>query len=347
MGAPLRLGAAGLLFALALFGAACSSDKSYAVVTLRMSQGELTGVKRFLVYVENGPSRQKVLYFQQQEIAELRLTPTETTTLSVSFNSNYAGNLRVGVEARDSLDAVLAYGVAEKMIDPGHKIDLDVALTRGAIAPPLGSGQPDAGGEAGIPLSACMPTAPAMCGAGKTCVVDCVGTNPDGRCATGGAGKDGDACVANLDCEPGSSCIPYKCGGLCRKFCATDADCPEGVCSQRIVCGQTPTEHRYCLRSCDPRLAAPNACPGNHKCLLFVGARTACDCVPDGKRTRGDGMDCDTTEDCAPGLMCIRTTTSVCRPICKRSDPTGCEPGRICADIPDPAYATWSACIPP
>jgi hypothetical protein len=349
------VGAAGVL---ALSGLAvaglggCSSDKSYAVVTVRMAEGELTDISQFIAYVSNGASRESTLYYPQSPLRPrdaIRLTPTETTDFSVSFADSYAGTLRVGVEARN-VNEVLGYGVAEKAIDPGHKIDLDVAIRRGDRAPVVGvdGGVPaDAGGDALV--SACEFTNPAPgCGANRSCIVKCSGTGVAlGVCAAAGIGKDGDSCRMKEDCEPGTQCFMYACGNVCRKFCNVDADCPGGACNRKISCDGKTTDQKFCSRSCDPRGEGKDpTCQGNFRCLMF-NESPSCDCV-EATRLGADGAACQTTPDCAPGLMCVQmgSAASVCRPICKRSEPTTCAAGRICVELSDPRYVVWSACVP-
>jgi hypothetical protein len=325
---------------------ACSDDKSYAVVTVRMAAGEVNDVAQFVVYVENGPTRNSILYYPQvprgTRDGTFRLTPQDSIDFSVSFASSYAGLLKIGVEARN-VNEVLGYGAAEKSIDPGHKIELDVSIQRGARAPVLGV--PDAGAPDTSPVSACAFTNPAAtCGPGQTCVVSCSGAMPLGKCAPGGTGKDNDLCRDNQDCEPGTQCFNYTCGRVCRKFCNTDADCSGGSCNRRVSCNM-PTEQRYCSRACDPRGTATGGCPGSFRCLLF-NENPSCDCT-EPTRTGGDGAECEFTTNCLPGFMCVMmgSPKPVCRPICKRTEPD-CAPGRTCAELADPLYVTWSACVP-
>ena len=343
------------LVALALAAATlggCSADKSYAVVTVRMAEGELTDVAQFIAYVFNGTTRMDTLYYPQSPLRPrdaLRLTPTETVDFSVSFSSNYAGTLKIGVEARN-LNEVLGYGVAEKAIDPGHKIELDVAIRRGDRAPVVGvdAGMPgDAGGDALV--SACEFTNPQPgCGANRSCVVRCSGSGVAlGMCSGAGVGKDGDTCRMREDCEPGTQCFMYACGNVCRKFCNSDADCPGGACDRRVSCDGKTTEQRFCSRTCDPRGEGKDPiCQGNFRCLMF-NETPSCDCV-ETTRTGMDGAPCELTTNCAPGFMCVKMgdAPSICRPICKRADPASCAAGRTCVELSDPRYMVWSACVP-
>jgi hypothetical protein len=330
--------------------AACSSDKSYAVVTVRAAEGELAGITQFVAYVSNGPAREDILYYPPAPLPArdaIRLTPGETTDFSVSFGSNYAGVLKIGVEAR-TLNEVLGYGAAEKTIDSGHKIEMDVAIKRGDRAPVVGvdAGAPvDGAGDA--LTSACDFVNPVACGGSQSCVVKCSGTGvPLGQCAAAGIGKDGDVCRANQDCAPGSQCFSYACGSVCRKFCNSDADCPAGgTCTRRVSCDGVATAQRFCATGCDPRGEAKDVCQGQLRCLMFNEVPT-CDCT-EATRIGDDGAECDLTTNCKPGLMCVQTgaAKSVCRPICKRSAPD-CAAGRVCAELSDPRYMVWSACIP-
>lgn len=329
---------------------ACSDDKSYAVVTVRMADGELTDIAQFVAYVSNGPARQSVLYYPQSPRGTrdgFRLTPQDTIDFSVSFASSYAGPLRIGVEAR-TLNDVLGYGASEKTIDPGHKIELDVAIRRGDRAPVLGvdaGAPPDAADDAAA-VSSCDFVNPSTCSSGETCVVKCSGDGVAlGQCIAAGTGKDGDLCRVNSDCERGSQCFTYACGRICRKFCNSDNDCPGGTCSRKVSCDGKASQQRFCSRGCDPRGAAKDICQGDLRCLMF-NEFPSCDCT-ETTRTKGDGVACEFTTDCLPGFMCVMTGTAtpVCRPICKRSAPD-CAAGRTCVELSDPRYMVWSACVP-
>jgi hypothetical protein len=342
-----KLASAAALLVIGMVVGACSSDKSFAVVTVRTSQGELTGITQFVAYVSNGPMRESILYYPPSPLSDrdaIRLTPSETTDFSVSFSSSYAGLLKVGVEAR-TLNQVLGYGAAEKTIDSGHKIEMDIAIQPGAQAPIVGV-DAGAGGDTGAPVSACDFVNPSACSVGQTCVVKCSGTGvPLGQCTAGGIAKDGEVCRTNQDCAPGSQCFTYACGRVCRKFCNSDADCPGGTCSRRVSCDGVSTQQRFCASNCDPRGAAKDVCQGELRCLMFNEVPT-CDCT-ESSRTGDDGATCELTTNCKPGLMCVKTgdAAPVCRPICKRSAPD-CAAGRICAELSDPRYMVWSACIP-
>lgn len=356
------------LAALSLLGtifavAGCSSDKSFAVVTVRTTEAELNNVAQFEVFVSNGATLSQPLFYppvpdtDPTNPTKYRLTTTETVDFSVSFNDSYTGVLKVGVEPRDAVGTPLAYGEATKMIDPGHRFDIDVPVTIGARAPASREGAPPdapplvdgAGADGGpIPL-ACDPTNPAgTCATGETCTVNCLSAAPVGRCAVAGAGVEGTACQANDECAPGTQCFRYACGGVCHKFCKTDADCPTGgTCTRTVSCGTLNTGHKFCAMPCDPRGAATGGCNGGLRCLLFAMESTICDC-PDAARAATDGQPCEDTSKCAPGLICVQmgTPTPLCRPICKLSD-HDCEAGRTCTELLSPKYVTWGACVPP
>jgi hypothetical protein len=339
----------------------CSEDKSYAVVTVRMAEGELTDISQFLVYVRTGATN-SILYYPaspNRDPVGYRLTPSESIDFSISFASSFSGLLTVGVEPRNRLDNPLGYGATERQIDPGHRIDLDVKVVLGALAP-VGGGTLDAGatpdasvpdgGDAGGDGGAgCTPAGAAGCAAGTTCTVVCPTTpalTAVGVCSRGGTGKDGDTCRSNEDCLPGSQCFIYGCGRVCRKFCTADAECPDGGCDRRVSCGGQPTDFRFCSQSCDPREKAPNTCKGNFRCLLFANERASCDCV-EMTRTGNDGDPCLNTAGCKPGLMCVAmgTPQPVCRPICKLTE-GDCQAGRRCTELVEPRYVTWGACVP-
>jgi hypothetical protein len=333
----------------------CADDKSYAVVTVSMAEGELTNISQFLVYVRNG-SNSSILYYPSspnRDPAGYRLTPTESIDLSVSFATSFRGLLTIGVEPRNRLDNPLGYGATERQIDPGHRINLDVKVVLGALAP-VGGGTAD-GGVSDAPDGApdggatCTPAGARGCSSGTTCTVACPtppATNVAGVCAQSGLGKDGDTCRNNEDCAPGSQCFIYGCGRVCRKFCTADTECPDGSCDRTVACNGQATEFRFCSQSCDPRTSAANTCRGNFRCLLFANEKASCDCV-ETTRMGGDGDVCVNTAGCRPGFMCVAmgTPQPVCRPICKLTE-GDCVAGRRCTELVEPRYLTWGACVP-
>lgn len=334
--------------------AGCGSEKSYAVVTVRMAEGELGEISRFIAWLSNGPSREQLLYYQPKDRSLFRLTPVETSSFSVSFGSSYVGDLQIGVEAKDALDVTKAYGVQTKAIDPGHKIEYDIAIVLGQTRATATADAGVPGGDAAPPVSACQPANPMSCPANRTCFVECQDSFGVGRCTTAGKGKDGDGCQGNADCEPGTQCFRYPCmqggssrdmTGICRKFCNDNADCSMGTCSRTVFCDGKATAHKFCLRSCDPRSSVSNQCPGNLSCLLFSGEVTACDCPE--TRVKVEGQECEFTTECQPGLMCVGAGSPkpVCRPICKRSE-NDCAADRMCAELLNPKFEIWGACIP-
>jgi hypothetical protein len=326
----------------------CSDDKTYAVVNVTMKDGELPMVNQFVANVING-LRRDVLYYPVLPGGPWRISTTEKVNFSISFKSSYVGFLKVGVEARDRLGTVFGYGEAEKMIDPGHRFDLDVAIVLGAVAPALGS---DAGAGADVAdataIKLCDPLMATACGTNKTCIVDCNSTPPVGVCRTSGFGKDGATCRSEVDCEPGSQCFEYKdCGiKVCRRFCGSDTDCPTGRCNRTVSCGAQVTSNKFCSQNCDPTGDGVGGCTNGLKCLLFANETASCDCGG-GTRVKKDGEGCETTASCLPGLICIGMGgPTVCRPLCKLADKV-CPAGTTCTELLNPKYSTYGACLPP
>ena len=173
--------------------AGCAEERSYAVITVRTTEGELTNIAQFLVRVWNGPDRRDRLFYPRGLTGRYRITSTETVDFSVSFSTSLSGTLRVGVQPLDVDARSLGYGELERPIDPGHTIRLTVSVTRGAPAPPDddrdAGARPDGLGDS---RSVCDPTGPATCGAGRTCNVGCFG-HRSGRAVHGEWGAQGRA----------------------------------------------------------------------------------------------------------------------------------------------------------
>jgi hypothetical protein len=345
-----------IIFALA--AVACSADRSFALVTVRTSDGELSKVVQLVVDVQNGPHRDQLRY-PKTPTASVKIGRTEPVDLSVSFRRSYTGTLKIGVTPLGAGGVPLGYGEIEREIEPGKVMKMDVLVVPGLLPPsPITNGGSDSGAgdgggaaEDGPALSVCEPTDPATCGVAQTCYVSCRGTAGVGVCIAGGAKKPGEACASNTDCEPGSQCFEYPClvGGakpkVCMRFCADDDDCGDGRCFIDVPCGAMATGHRICSQSCDPRGAATGGCTAGLHCFIFPGEVPSCDCR-DERRVGDDGAVCQDARDCAPGLLCVAMSGGrVCRPICRLAD-KDCPAGRTCTKLVEPDYSTWGACLP-
>jgi hypothetical protein len=329
--------------------AGCAEERSYAVITVRTTEGELTNIGQFLVRVWNGPDRRDRLFYPRGLTGRFRITSTESIDFSVSFSTSLSGTLRVGVQPLDVDARSLGYGELERPIDPGHTIRLTIPVVRGAPAPPDddrdAGARPDGLGDS---RSVCEPTSPATCGAGRTCYVGCFGSEAAALCTAGGARKAGDSCANNSECEPGTQCLGLGCSSVCVRHCRSDGDCGGGRCNRPIPCTAQPSGFRFCSQVCDPRASAASGCATGQGCFFFAGDVVTCDCPGQG-RLAEEGTNCNALADCKPGLICVGMgatgTAAVCRPVCKLSE-NDCAAGRTCMPLRNPDFTVWGACIP-
>jgi hypothetical protein len=330
--------------------AGCLKEKSYAVVTVRTTEGELAGIAQFLVRVWNGPDRRdRLVYPPAVGTGRYRISSTESIDFSVSFSTSLSGTIRIGVQPLDAQSRSLGYGELERPIDPGHSIQMTVAVVRGAMPPPDDAGdagaRPDVLGDS---RSVCEPTSPGTCGTGRTCYVGCFGAEAAALCTAAGARTAGENCTTNADCEPGAQCLGLGCGSICVRHCKGDGDCGAGRCSRTIPCGTQPSSFRFCSQACDPRGGVASGCASGLGCFFFAGDVVTCDC-PGPKRMAEEGTNCNELADCKPGLVCVGMgaagTAAVCRPVCKLAD-NDCAVGRTCMPLRNPDFTVWGACLP-
>lgn len=345
--------------AAAIFGG-CAADRSFALVSVLTTEGEIKDVAQLLVDIENGPHLD-LLAYPKTRTASLRLDATNAVTFSVSFKTAHHGTLVVGVTPVNAGGAPLGYGTAQTAIDVGHVTKITVRVVRGAAPPPRpGDGGVPDGGQADVadatPPPAdrdaavtCEPSAPATCGPSGTCFVAC---RPDagavGLCTAGGSGQPGQPCVRNEECASGTQCFRFSCGtqsvGMCKRLCSADGQCAGGRCANDVQCAGQATGFRMCSQACDPVGTATTGCaPGLH-CMIFAGEMTDCDCRAP-TQTGGNNAPCTDSRNCQPGFHCLRMSGSmVCRELCRLDGPR-CSSGN-CEKVVDPEYRIWGACVP-
>lgn len=321
---------------------ACAKHKSFILVEVLSTSGEIRGVAQLLVDVQSGPNTD-FLRYPTERTADLVIAEKTAVTFSVSFTTGHKGQIEVGVAAVDKMGMLLGYGTAAAAIYPGGTNQVTVRVTRGA-APP--------GGDGGAPDAAtCQPAAPSPCGASGTCFVACRGDAGTGMCTTGGTRQPGETCERNEDCAPGSQCFSFACAAAapirtCLRFCADANDCGGGLCSTPVQCADTPTGFRACSRPCDPTGPATAGCAAGLFCFLFDGELPDCDCRAQ-TRVGGDGAACTDTRGCQPGFHCVSMGGATrCRALC-RLDGTGarCTAGLTCTKLVDPEFKIWGACL--
>jgi hypothetical protein len=334
--------------ALALLASGCS-DKSYALVSVLSAGGQFNDVAQLHVEARNGAALDTLDY--RPKTAVVRFDETQPLTFSVGYHSSsHSGTLLITVTPLNQSGMVLGYGEGTaKLVDDGV-INVSVRVTRGASPP---ARTPDGGAPDGGPDAAalCDPVTPTTC-AGGTCVLVCRDNQPAvGMCTTSGTKQPGELCMGNEECSPGSQCFSFSCGtagppiGACLRFCNDDSMCGTGHCATPVPCGGAPTPYKACSRTCDPVGAATQGCAAGLHCFVFAGETPDCDCAGS-KHVKTDAMPCASSEECAPGLLCVNMAgAKTCRPLCRLDMPNVCGEGRKCTQLVDPAYTTYGACL--
>jgi hypothetical protein len=143
------------------------------------------------------------------------------------------------------------------------------------------------------------------------------------------------------DCGPGLQCIGDPSGMvvICRQYCGTDSDCPDGrLCNQVLpggehLCNDPP-------QSCDP---LQQNCPSGQGCYAapYGGFR----CYTPRPNAAHPGEECPMTQACIPGSTCVPDASSNSGARCYQfCDPSGaaCPEGKTC--MPAIAPYTFSSC---
>jgi hypothetical protein len=338
--------AAGLLACLA----GCSSDTSYALVSVLSAGGAFNDVAQLVVDVDNGSYHDTLSYPKTVGGTTYRFDETAPLTFSVSYRaSSHSGTLDVGVTTLDASGARTGFGTGTAAITSGVT-KVSVTVTRGAEPPAQDAGA-DGPNDAKRDLGpSCDPGEPATaCGGNQTCIVGCKADGGTaGMCVASGNKPPGALC--NADCTLGSECFNFECGSgtpirTCLRLCKNDGECAPGRCNTVIPCGTTPTSYRACSQACDPVGAAVAGCAAGLRCFMYTGEVTNCDC-PGVKRTGVDGTPCDNSDTCRAGFFCITTAgTKTCRPLCRLDSPQ-CDPGLTCTKLVDPDFTIYGACLP-
>jgi len=362
----------------AALGAACADEKSFALVSVVTTSGQITNVAQLWVDVDNGASSDFLLYPKTVAARPFLLENTNAVTFSIGFSGSRKGDVHVGVTAVDAAGRPLGYGATSGSIDVGHVGKLTVRVVPGDMRPQRDGGAGDGRGgdgdqgddrEAGAPDSisisadarSCMPTAPASCGGGQTCVVLCQADVGAGICTPGGSRQPGEMCQAHDDCTPGSQCFRFNCRDqgtqtqMCLRYCQGDGDCAgSGKCmtSAPVRCAGQPTPFRLCSRPCDPVKVTATGCPEGLACVLFPGEIPDCTCRDAHKRGEGERCQNGPESECQPGLICIDEGAGAgnlkCRRLCRLLDtPTTCTGGTTCQVLRMPDLKEYGACLSP
>ena len=158
------------------------------------------------------------------------------------------------------------------------------------------------------------------CGTGEGCYLNTSGVRV---CAVAGSVPEGGSCDADL-CAPGTGCVNVSTTatdiGLCKRWCASDADCTGGPGSLCIT-SLTGTSERVCTSSCD--VISQSGCSATTFCSIYeeMGTgRRLTDCQgPVG--LGGQGAACVDDSSCQRGFACIDVGGGVrnCLRWCRRT----------------------------
>jgi hypothetical protein len=324
--------------------AGCASDKSFALVSVLSGakDHQFNGVTQLLVDLDNGDFQDHLTY-PKVAGGPYRFDDVQPLTFSVSFSNSHSGTLKVSVTPVDASGAATGFGTGSAQIDTEHVTNVTV------LVDPQGRPDRPDGGSGADTVNMCEPLGEPTCGADRSCVVQCLSSgNYVGRCAATGSRQPGETC--NNDCVPGSQCLAYSCDGdtvkACLKLCTTNDQCGKTKCSFPIACA-SPTPFHACTADCDPVGPATTGCAPGLKCFVLGADETPeCDCPKPATRKGSDGAACDTTDNCQPGFLCVKTASSqVCRALC-RLDSKVCPTGFVCTHLVSPDYKTFGGCLP-
>jgi hypothetical protein len=332
-----------LLAAATLVG--CREQQSFIVVNVQSADSApIAGVVALVVTVTNGGSSTTLTYPTPAAETPLNISGTLDPvtgaigkTLSVSFTQSRSDDVLVEVEARDASRCTIGRGANHIAITKGGVGRITVALDHTG-----GPCDVDGGTEAGTTFPGCDP-ATLSCGSDMTCAVNCAAMQ--GQCVVAGSTPGGGSCTRNADCSPGTQCFNYagpSCAvGVCLKYCKTDNDCGSmgagSLCQGKVPCatdgGTVLTSYHTCTFGCDPRGDGTTGCPSGLHCFL-VDTMDQVDCAcTEATRTHTENLPCTRGVDCAPGLICDKSTAK-CQKICRiGSGATDCASGQVCTAL--------------
>ncbi len=162
------------------------------------------------------------------------------------------------------------------------------------------------------PDSICNPYCQLGCPADKQCTRGNFGF----ACAGFGTTEIDGSCELASQCQAGMDCFKLtgesQPGNTCKKFCITDADCPDGRKCDVSVNFQSGAKGLYCgpkAEKCDPFSATDSGCAEGKACYMTNGVKL---CQDAGTLQEGDVCQDQGSNACAPGLQCFVQCLAIC-----------------------------------
>jgi hypothetical protein len=140
------------------------------------------------------------------------------------------------------------------------------------------------------------------------------------------------ACTPNQssdDCLRGTVCLAVNTTTrVCRKFCNSDSDCGNDICS--IIIGNTNGPLHACAQKCMVLQQSTCTVPGE-ACYLGLNNTNQPTQQCNTAGNKPEGQTCDISNDCAPGLLCVNVTIAdastgfKCHKACNAGSATMCQ----------------------
>jgi hypothetical protein len=212
----------------------------------------------------------------------------------------------------------------------------------------VAGGGPTSTTTGGTTCNAATPAGGAMCGPNMTCNSDACGPPVTYTCFASGTKAEGEPCDDRTDCAANMMCLHYNQLDVCRKQCASNADCSAGyVCTEHWVCGDNPdSAGMYCAKPCSDVVTAAGSavCGGGFRCNFRCDRVTHASLPPTCDHEAGTATSgpCDGDSDCAAGYFCLSGAdgSASCTQACRSNGDcaTGTCTGTITCDSTPTTY---------